>query len=347
MKRLSETSTSARLTRAISLSEPRGSWKWCAATRQATTSKLESANGISSRTADNGRLHPRRRVDGHDLEPRLAQDARDVSPSGGDVQSRLPFGPLGEELEVAALAVRVALAVRLGPLRPDVRHRDSSTARFAASSIVASTWMLSRPASSRICRPSSAFVPSKRTTIGCSIFVWSSACSIPWATMSQRVIPGEDVEEDRLHLRVGADDLERVDDALRVAAPAEVAEVRRLAARERDHVQRGHDQAGPVAEDPDLAVELHVGDALLARRALLGRIRLEVAHLRDVRMLVERVVVDRELRVERLHLALGRDDQRVDLAEHRVRADERVVEPLDDREDLLLLVRIVDPGARR
>ena len=61
-------------------------------------------------------------------------------------------------------------------------------------------------------------------------------------------------------------------------------------------------------------------------------------------MLVERVVVDRELRVERLDLALGRDDQRVDLAEHRVRADERVVELLDDGEDLLLLVRIVDPG---
>ena len=59
----------------------------------------------------------------------------------------------------------------------------------------------------------------------------------------------------------------------------------------------------------------------------------------------ERVVVDRELRVERLHLAVGRDDERVDLAEHRVELDERLVELLDDRGDLLLLARILDAGA--
>ena len=59
----------------------------------------------------------------------------------------------------------------------------------------------------------------------------------------------------------------------------------------------------------------------------------------------ERVVVDRELRVERLDLAVGRDDQRVDLAEHRVELDERAVELLDDRGDLLLLARILDAGA--
>ena len=41
----------------------------------------------------------------------------------------------------------------------------------------------------------------------------------------------------------------------------------------------------------------------------------------------------------------GRDDQRVDLAEHRVEVDERLVEPADDRGDLLLLVGVVDAGA--
>ena len=76
-----------------------------------------------------------------------------------------------------------------------------------------------------------------------------------------------------------------------------------------------------------------------------GSAAAEVAHLGDVGVLVERVVVDRELRVERLHLALGRDDQRVDLAEHRVAADERLVELPDDRRDLLLLARVVDAGA--
>ena len=72
--------------------------------------------------------------------------------------------------------------------------------------------------------------------------------------------------------------------------------------------------------------------------------RLDVAHLGHVGMAEERVVVDGELRVERLHLALGRDDQRVDLAEHRVEVDERPVELLDDRHHLLLLGRVVDPG---
>ena len=63
--------------------------------------------------------------------------------------------------------------------------------------------------------------------------------------------PAEDVEQDRLHLRVAGDDLERVDDALRVAAAAEVAEVRRAAAGERDDVERRHGEPGAVAEDPD------------------------------------------------------------------------------------------------
>ena len=146
------------------------------------------------------------------------------------------------------------------------------------------------------------------------------------------------------HLGVGSDHLERVDDPLRVAAAAQVAEVRRPAADLVDHVERRHDETGAVAEDPDLAVELHVGDALLAREPLLRIGRLEVAHLGDVGMAEERVVVDRELRVERAHLALRRDDERVDLAEHRVGADEGFVEPPDERDHLLLLVGVLDPG---
>ena len=59
----------------------------------------------------------------------------------------------------------------------------------------------------------------------------------------------------------------------------------------------------------------------------------------------ERAVVDGELRVERLHLTVRRDDQRVDLGQHRVGLDEAAVELLDDRRDLLLLARVVDAGA--
>ena len=95
--------------------------------------------------------------------------------------------------------------------------------------------------------------------------------------------PAEDVEQDGFDLRVGGDDLERVDHALGVPPAPEVAEVRRAAAGKRDHVQRGHDQPGAVPEDADLAVELHVGDALLAGEALLGRVGVEVEHVGDVR----------------------------------------------------------------
>ena len=62
-------------------------------------------------------------------------------------------------------------------------------------------------------------------------------------------------------------------------------------------------------------------------------------------MAVERAVVDGELRVERLDHAVRRDDQRVDLGEHRVALDEAAVELPDDVGDLLLLARILDAGA--
>ena len=162
---------------------------------------------------------------------------------------------------------------------------------------------------------------------------------MPRATSSQRVIPPKMLKKTARHLRVADDHLERVDDALRVAPAAQVAEVGRATAGERDHVDGRHRQPGAVPEHPDLAVELDVGDTLLARERLerIGRGR--VAHRGDLRMAVERVVVDRELRVERPHVPVGRDDQRVDLAEHGVEPRVRLEELRHDRGDLLLLRR--------
>ena len=95
----------------------------------------------------------------------------------------------------------------------------------------------------------------------------------------------------------------------------------------------------PFPHTPDLAVELDVGDVLRAGERLERVGGVLVAHLGDLGMAVERVVVDRELRVERLDDALGRHDQRVDLAQHGVEAHERVVQLADDLRDLLLLGR--------
>ena len=75
------------------------------------------------------------------------------------------------------------------------------------------------------------------------------------------------------------------------------------AARLGDHVERRHHEPGAVAEDADVAVELHVGEAALLGHLLLRVLGADVAQRRGVRVAVERVAVDRELRVERDDLA--------------------------------------------
>ena len=90
---------------------------------------------------------------------------------------------------------------------------------------------------------------------------------------------------------------------------------------------------GAVAEDADVAVELHVGEPALLRHLLLRVLGADVAERRRVRVAVERVAVDGELRVERDDLAALGDEQRVDLDEHRVLGDEGLVELREHRAD--------------
>ena len=66
-----------------------------------------------------------------------------------------------------------------------------------------------------------------------------------------------------------------------------------------DDVQRAHDQAGAVAEDADVAVELDVGQPALVGHLLLRVLGARVAQLGVLRVAEERVVVERDLRVER------------------------------------------------
>src|SRR5512146_161231 len=73
----------------------------------------------------------------------------------------------------------------------------------------------------------------------------------------------EDVHEHRLHRRVRQHDLQTIGHHLSRRAAADVKEVRRadaaeLLTRVGDHIQRRHDQAGAVADDADLAVQLDV-----------------------------------------------------------------------------------------
>src|SRR5258708_12663095 len=66
----------------------------------------------------------------------------------------------------------------------------------------------------------------------------------------------EDVEEDRLDLRIAGDHLERVDDALRRAAAAEVAEVRRPATDVLDDVDLRHREPRAVPPDAHVPADL-------------------------------------------------------------------------------------------
>ena len=183
-----------------------------------------------------------------------------------------------------------------------------------------------RSASASSRRPSSSFVPSSRTTNGTCGLTCSKASMRPLATSSQRVMPPKMLNRTRLDLVVGQDHLDGRDDRVGLRAAAGVEEVRRRAADLGDDVERRHHEPGAVAEDPDVAVELDVRQAALLGHLLLRVLGRRVAQRRVVGMAEQRVVVERDLRVERAQLALGRDDQRVDLDEHRVLGHERLVE---------------------
>ena len=129
-------------TRAISPTARPTSAKWCGAMRVTTTSNEPSANGMSSAKQTTSALHPGCRIRGDDLRAALAQPARDVPAAGRDVErldALARLAQLDDDLEVGAGRMRRRRAVRLGPLAPDVAHAASSTACFAASSIVGET----------------------------------------------------------------------------------------------------------------------------------------------------------------------------------------------------------------
>ncbi len=143
--------------------------------------------------------------------------------------------------------------------------------------------------------PSSTFVPSSRTTSGTASSTSFAAATTPLGDHVALHDAAEDVDQDRLHVRVGEDDLEGRRHLLGGGAAADVEEVRRLAAVVLDDVHRRHRQAGAVHHAADVAVERDVGEvdfaASTSRRILL----VEVAQLADVGVAEERVVVEADL----------------------------------------------------
>src|SRR5205085_906866 len=92
--------------------------------------------------SDHVGFHAGCRVDRDHGAAFLLETPRDVPAAGCDVEHlhvSAGLAPLDEQVEVRPFAMRRALAECLGALRPDVGHAASSTARWAASSIVGST----------------------------------------------------------------------------------------------------------------------------------------------------------------------------------------------------------------
>ena len=211
-------------------------------------------------------------------------------------------------------------------------------------------------ASARIRRPSSAFVPSRRTTIGTRASTRSSASRTP---LRHQVAPGdasEDVHEHDLHGGIGQHDLERRGHLVGRRAAADVEEVRGPRARLGHDVERGHHEPGAVADDAHVSVELHVLQALLLRACLHVVDRELIGQLGDVRVTPQGVVVDRHLRVERDDPVVLEEDQRVDLDEGRVPLDRELVHlpehvarpfPRLDRQRADELAHVVRPEAEQ
>ena len=208
----------------------------------------------------------------------------------------------------AALAAGQALVDDLGVLVDEDAHGFLSSSprarrrRGRPRAWWASICSLSDRCGSRIARPSSALVPSRRMTIGASM---STRLERLDDAVGDLFAPGdaaEDVDEDRLHARVVVDDLEGAGHDVGVGAAADVEEVGRLATDLVDDVERAHGQPGAVGDDADGALEADVLQALL-----VGGLLALVAHLGElvVAPLVAElgVVVEGDLGVEGVHLA--------------------------------------------
>ncbi len=155
--------------------------------------------------------------------------------------------------------------------------------------------------------------------------------------------PAEDVDEDRVHLRVREDQAHRGRDLVGPRAAADVEEVRGLSAGPLDEVHRRHRQPGAVHHAADRPVELDERETRLARLAV-GRILLVgVAQRLELGMAGEGGIVEGDLGVEALEPlgdgAVGRrvahDRERIDLDEVGVIREHRPDEARRDRDGIL------------
>ena len=99
----------------------------------------------------------------------------------------------------------------------------------------------------------------------------------------------------------------------------------------------------PFTETADVAVERDVRQVELRGLDLGGILLVEIAHGDDLGMAEQRVVVEIQLGVERQHLAVAGEDQRIDLGERGIAFDEGPVQAVHE----LARLRDASPAERR
>ena len=192
--------------------------------------------------------------------------------------------------------------------------------------------------SARRARPSTALVPSRRMTTGELSFTRPMASMIPLATSSTRVMPPKMLT--RIDFTAGSALITSSAAAMTSAfAPPPMS--RKLAALPPAWVTTSSvlmARPAPLAMMPTLPGEADVVEALLLGH-LLARVNVRVVLVLLPLGVAERgVLVERHLGVECVHLALGGEDQRVDLGQVTVAFHVAVVEA--DQERCRLLTRL-------
>src|SRR5690606_32462840 len=139
----------------------------------------------------------------------------------------------------------------------------------------------------------------------------------------------EDVDQQRLHVRVGTDDFKSLGDRLFAGGSAHVEEVRRLLAIVRDDVHRRHRESRTVHHAADVAIEFDVAETVLRGLDFAG-ILLRIGIAAGFRLAVQRVFIDYDLAVENHEVAGGVDRERVDLEHGAVGFDVHLVERAGD-----------------
>ena len=170
---------------------------------------------------------------------------------------------------------------------------------------------------------------------------------IPLAISSQRVIPPKMLNSIAVTFSSEVITSSASTIASAFEPPPASRKLAGLAARLGDDVERRHAEPGAVAEDADVALELHVGEALLLRHLLLGVlvggiVRARASSSCRNSALLSIVTFESSATTSRV----GGDDQRIDLDQGRVLGVEHLVQL---RQHLARVVDhvLVDPGVDR